>query len=180
MFDFAIKCKTTTKKKIMKQDKIIKLYNDESIEKEIKQYVKIVNGKKSKYKSLDDMKRQLFSELCSSAFPDEKLNLLKEVAKIRVLYINDEMSIGAPILNALNLTLLTVYVTINGSDNIWYLYVILISILFFIHFRKSDQLERIGFYNMLLELIENAEQLRGHTFMDTLLDNKLPAKSKMR
>lgn len=161
----------------MVQEQIKKLDNDKSIEKEIKQYVKILKGKESKYESLADMKIQLFSELCSSAFSDEDLDLLKDIAKIKIIYINDNMNVEMPVVNAFNLAMFTVFATINGNYNngiysMWYIYAMLIIILLSVRFRKSDQLERISFYNMLLELIENAEKKRGHTFIETLLHNE--------
>lgn len=156
----------------MKQYQNLKLDSNKSIEKEIKQYIKIINGKNSKYESLAEMKRQLLSELGSDKYSDEYLDLLKETAKVIVLDVNEDMSVGIPMWNALNIAILTLIATINDNDKLWYVSFFLILLILSISFRKHNISKRIGFYKMLLELIEIAEILRGHSFYGSILEHK--------
>ena len=123
--------------KTMEQEQTKKFDSNKSIEKEIKQYIKLINGKNSKYESLAEMKRQFLSELCSDAYSDEYLELLKEIAKVRVLNVNESISVGTPMWNALNIAILTLIATINGNDEMWHVSIFLILLILSISFRKK-------------------------------------------
>lgn len=156
----------------MGQEQIKKLDNDKSIKKEIKQYKKLLYGKTSesckscKYKSLEEMKKQLFNELYN--MHSEELDFLKEKSKVMVLDINEDMSVGIPVWTALNIAILSLIINFSESDNIWCVYLFLFLIILSLFFRKDNTLERIGFYNMVLDLIKMAEE-KKKTLNDTLL-----------
>lgn len=158
----------------MVQEQIKKLDNDKSIKKEIQQYKKLLYGKTSesckscKYKSLEEMKKQLFNELYNM-YSEEELDFLKEKSKVMVLDIKENMSVGIPVWTALNIAILSLIINVSGGDNIWCVYLFLFLIILSIFFRKDNTLERIGFYNMILELIEMIEK-KKHTFNNTLLE----------
>lgn len=152
----------------MAQEQIKKFDSNKSIEKELKQYIKIIDDKRSKYESLADMKRQFLVELCSDAYSNEYLDLLKEIAKVMILDVNEDISVGTPMWNAFYIALLTLIASNNENYKIWYVSLLLILIIIFICFRKKYTLKRIGFYKMLLELIGIAEELRECTFYKDL------------
>lgn len=157
----------------MGQEQIKKLDNDKSIKKEIQQYKKLLYGKTSesckscKYKSLEEMKKQLFNELYNM-YSDEEIDFLKEKSKVMVLDINEDMSVGTPVWTALNIAILSLIINASDGDNIWCVYLFLFLIIFSLFFRKNNTLERIGFYNMILELIKIIEE-KKKKFNDTLL-----------
>lgn len=152
----------------MVQEQIKKFDSNKSIEKELKQYIKIIDDKRSKYESLADMKRQFLVELCSDAYSNEYLDLLKEIAKVMILDVNEDISVGTPMWNAFYIAILTLIASNIENYKIWYVSLLLILIIIFICLRKKYPLKRIGFYKMLLELIEIAEELRECNFYEDL------------
>lgn len=175
----ALNCKIKTRKEEkmeqeqeqkQEQKQTKKLGSNKSIEKEIKQYIKLINGKTSKYYhgGVADMKSQLLLDLCSDAYSDEQLECLKEVAKVIVLDVNEDISVGTPMWNALNVAIFTLFATLEDNNKIWYISIYLLLLILSISLRKNNILKRIGFYTMLLELIEKAEQNRGHSFYESL------------
>lgn len=154
----------------MAENHTVKSDSTIAIKKEIKQYKKLLHNKTvKKYKSLEEMKKQLFNTLYNT-YSDEDLDLLKEQSKVMVLDIDEDISVGTPVWTALNIAILSLIVNICNEDNIWCVYLYLILIVLSILFRKDNSLERKGFYNMILELIEIVEEKRKHSFNKVLLE----------
>lgn len=146
------------------------LQNYKSIKREVSEYNKLIKKESSEYSSLADMKRQIYAEF--STYSEEELDLSKEFVKSKITRMDKYISSALPLMTAIYLAAITVTVAFTDESSSWIFYVIFIAAIFFGTFESHGTLKRLNFYNMLLELIEKVEQERGHTFNDSLTENK--------
>ncbi len=149
----------------------VRLATEKNLKAEVKQYsYTITSSEKSKYSSLADMKRQLFSEF--STYSDEELDFLHEYIKANSIRSDKAISSYLPIWVAL---LISIINACSSQLNTVVLSLIIIFLLVFLLIFSSnfsdDGIKRLNFCSMVLELIEKVEQQRGHTFNDSLAGN---------
>lgn len=140
------------------------LHSYESIKREVAEYNKLIQYKNSRYSSLADMKRQLYAEIVT--YSEEDLDFLKEFIKAKIVRTDKAFTGFLPIWAA-------IVIALFGSmykDAIPFTVISLIITLFLAELLSERSIQRLGFYNMLIELIEKAEHQRGHTFNDGLAE----------
>ncbi|MCM1166808.1 MAG: hypothetical protein NC299_12855 [Lachnospiraceae bacterium] len=148
----------------MNNSNLMKLTDDKSLKKEMKEYNAIIHFKPSKYSSLAEMKLQFISEI--STYSDEKLDFIYEFLKAKMLRTDKATSGFLPIWAAVVIALFTssidpMLVSVFGGIG-------LVAILCLISHFSETSIKRLQFYSMLLELIDKEWENRGHTFNDTL------------
>ena len=150
----------------------VRLAIPKNFKAEVKQYsYTITASKKSKYISLADMKRQLFLEF--STYSDEELDFLHEYVKSKSIRADKTISSYLPVWAAIAISIFNAYFSQLISPVVPILSAVTFTVLLLISTNLSDDgIKRLNFCSMVLELIEKVEQQRGHTFNDSLAENK--------
>lgn len=150
----------------------VRLANGKVFKAEVKQYVyALTSSKKGKYSSLVDMKRQLFSEF--STYSDEELDFLHTYIKNKSTRLDKAMSSYLPVWAAIAISLLNAYFSPLITAIAAISSVVAFMVLLIVSFYFSDNgIKSLNFCTIVLELIEKIEETRGHTFNDSLVENK--------
>lgn len=134
--------------------------------KEIKQYKKLIALERSKkYNSLGDMKKQLFNMI--STYSDEELDFLKEWCKDKISRADKATTGYIPVWTAIVITMINV---LNAFSFWVFILLLLIIILEIVTSLSNMGIVRISYFTILLDLVEKVEEIRGHSFNDSLAE----------
>lgn len=144
----------------------LQLANKHTFKEEIDQYGNIIRGRASKYNSLADMKRQIYSEI--STYSDEELDFLRAYIKSRTIRLDKATSSFLPIWATIVISMINVL--LNNLYSSIIMCIILVVILNVVYKYNDDSIRELNLCSMYLELIEKVEETKGHTFNDRLAE----------